>query len=126
TISNSPLKKFFFILFLPFIVVSQNTNDAGMWNTFSLQKSLNKKLYLTLDQEMRLRENYSRLNLFYTNLGVGFKLNKNFKAELTYRFIQKYQIDNSFSLRHRIMLDLSYKKKFSKIIFSNRLRYQAE
>lgn len=97
-----------------------------MWNTFSLQKSINKKIYVALDQELRLDENYSHLNLFYTNLGAGYKFTKNFKAEVTYRFIQKYQPDGFFSLRHRIMIDLLHKKKFSKVIVINRLRYQTE
>ncbi len=97
-----------------------------MWNTFSVQKNLNKNFFLTFDQELRLRENFSRLNLLYTNFGMGYKFKKGFKAELTYRTIQKFQTENVFSFRHRLMLDIAYKKKFSKIIFSNRLRYQTE
>lgn len=116
----------FIFVVLPLIIISQNRNDAGMWNTFSLQKSINKKLYLSFDQEFRLRENYTRLNLFYTNLGIGYKMSKNLKSEFTYRTIQKYQIDNSFSFRHRLMLDVTYKKKISKLVFLNRLRYQTE
>ncbi len=121
------MKKYILILlFIPLAIRSQNTSDAGMWNTFSIQKSINKTTYIVFDQEFRLRENYSRLNLFYTNLGAGYKISKNFKTELTYRCVQKYLIDNTFSFRHRLMVDFIYKKKFHAISLSNRLRYQTE
>ncbi len=114
------------ILFNFSLAFSQNNSDAGMWNTLSFQKEVNKKIFLTLDQEFRLKENYSRLNLFYTNLGIGYKLTKNLKAELVYRAIEKYTLDNEFSFRHRISVDVTYKRKLGRVSISNRLRYQAE
>ena len=48
------------------------------------------------------------------------------KVSLAYRPIQKYLDNNTFSFRHRIMLDITYKKKFGKIGFSFRERLQAE
>ena len=77
-------------------------------------------------QECRIKENFTRLNLFYTNLGLEYKFNDFFKAALVYRFIEKYQDDNSFSFRHRLMLDLTLKKKLGKIGLSYRQRIQAE
>jgi Protein of unknown function (DUF2490) len=104
----------------------QNTKDAGLWATFSVQKEITKKISLTLDQEMRLRENFQRLNLFYTNIGIDYKLNKNIKISPTYRFTQKKQLEPGFGYRHRFMLDVTAKKKFSKITLSERVRYQTE
>ncbi len=121
--------KAFYILVILFnfsLTFSQNTSDAGMWTTLSLQKEINKKIFLTLDQEFRLKENYSRLNLFYTNLGIGYKLTKNAKIEFVYRAIEKYTLDNDFSFRHRIMVDVSFKKKLSRLSIANRVRYQTE
>lgn len=100
--------------------------DAGSWNTFNLDYKINKKLTGLFTQECRIKENFTRLNLFYTNLGFEFKVNDFFKAALVYRFIEKYQDDNSFSFRHRLMLDLTLKKKFEKIGLSYRQRIQAE
>lgn len=100
--------------------------DAGSWNTFNVDYKLNKKLSGVFTEELRFKENFSRLNLFYTNLGLEYKFSDFFKAALVYRFIEKFQDDNSFSFRHRLMLDLTIKKKFGKIGFSYRQRIQAE
>jgi hypothetical protein len=106
--------------------IAQNTKDAGLWATFSVQKTLTKKINLAIDQEMRLRENFQRLNLFYTNIGFDYKLNKNVKISPSYRSIQKKLYEPGFSYRHRLMLDVTAKKKFSSITLSERVRYQTE
>ncbi len=100
--------------------------DAGSWNTFSVSYSLNKKFAFLFTEEMRLRENYGRLNLFYTNLGVEYKANKYFKTSLVYRWIDKYQDDNTFSYRHRLMWDATIKYPYKKFTVSYRHRLQIE
>ena len=100
--------------------------DAGSWNTFNVDVKINKKITGLFTEELRFKENISRLNLFYTNLGMEYKFTDYFKAALVYRFIEKYQDDNSFSFRHRLMLDLTCKKKFGKFGISYRQRIQAE
>ena len=100
--------------------------DAGSWNTFNVDYKLNKKLTAVFTEELRFKENFTRLNLFYTNLGLEYKLSNMLKVAIIYRFVEKYRDDNSFSFRHRIMFDLTLKKKFDKIGFSYRQRVQAE
>ena len=105
---------------------SQDYLDAGSWNTLNIEKELNSKFTALFTEEFRLKENFSRLNLFYTNLGIEYKAAKNFKAALVYRWIDKFRDDNTFSYRHRLMLDLTCKHKFGKIIMSYRQRLQVE
>ncbi len=119
------------VLFYSFVLIvvigySQQRNDAGMWNTLSIQHALTKKISLVIDEELRLKENYQRINLFYTNVGIDYKINKFLKISPSYRFIQKKRLEDSYSYRHRFMLDVSIKKKIQKIIVSERIRYQAE
>jgi len=104
---------------------AQLNNDAGMWNTFSISHELKKNVNLNIDQEFRLRENYSRVNLFYTNIGISIK-KKNWKIEPSYRHIDKVNLDASVSFRHRFMLDINFKKKFGDFSISERARYQIE
>jgi hypothetical protein len=104
---------------------AQLNNDAGLWNTFSIQYPIKKNYSINFDQELRLKENYSRLNLLYTNIGVSYK-RKGLKIEPSYRFIQRINLDGNFSFRHRLSLDVNYKKKFGKFAISERARYQAE
>jgi Protein of unknown function (DUF2490) len=106
--------------------IAQQSNDAGTWLTFTIQHALTKKIILVVDEELRLKENYQRINLFYTNIGVDYKIIKNLKISPTYRFIQKKQLEGYYSFRHRFQLDVTGKKKFNKITLSERVRYQAE
>ena len=113
-----------FILMMP--CHAQQSNDAGMWATFTVQHALSKKINLVIDEELRLKENYQRINLFYTNIGIDYKLNKFIKISPTYRSIQKKRLEGTYSYRHRLMLDVTLKKKFKKFALSERIRYQAE
>lgn len=125
-----PQKKFICIFGALFLIgnisFGQQKNDAGMWNTLSFQYALSKKTNIVVDEELRLKENYQRINLFYTNVGISYKLNKFIKIDPTYRFIQKLRLEGSYSFRHRFMLDVTAKKKIRNFTLSERIRYQIE
>ena len=121
----------FILIFAALILFCNNSfgqqkNDAGTWNTLSFQYALSKKTNIVFDEEFRLKENYQRINLFYTNVGISYKLNKYIKIDPTYRFIQKRRLEGSYSFRHRFMLDVTVKKKLKKFTLSERVRYQIE
>jgi hypothetical protein len=111
---------------LTYGLVAQTTNDAGLWATFNIEKKLNEKISLFATEEFRLRENFTRVNLFYTDLGVEYRPAKVLKVALAYRLIEKNLIDDSYSYRHRLMLDITLKKKFDKFVLSYRHRLQRE
>jgi hypothetical protein len=106
--------------------IAQQNKDAGMWATFSIQHAITKKINVVVDQELRLKENFQRINLFYTNVGIDYKVNKFLKISPTYRAIQKKRLEGTYSYRHRLMLDVTTKKKIQKFTISERVRYQAE
>ena len=114
------------LFFITSELYSQSYPDAGLWTTFNIEYSLNTRTSVLVTQECRLKENYSRLNLLYSNLGFEYRILKSFKAALTYRFVNKYQDDNAMSYRHRLMLDLTLKNKFGKLNVSYRHRLQVE
>lgn len=101
--------------------------DFGMWNTISVEKKINKKMSVSIDEEFRLKENLSKINLFYTNLGLNYKLSKKIKASLIYRNTQKAVDGQGYDIKHRLMLDITYKEKLSKkLVFQFRQRFQFE
>jgi hypothetical protein len=114
------------LLFSGFAGFSQATDDAGLWATFNIDKKVSDKFSLFATEEFRLRENFTRVNLFYTDLGVEYHAAKWLKASLSYRLIEKQIIDDSYSYRHRVMLDLTFKKKFGRLAISYRNRTQRE
>lgn len=119
---------FFFFILHCFSVNSsaQSTNDAGLWTTFNISKKLKKNISLVLTEEYRLKENFSRTNLFYTDLGIEVRPLKFLKVSVSYRSIQKYLDDNTFSYRHRATLNIILKQKFGNFAFSYRQRIQSE
>lgn len=100
--------------------------DAGMWNTLSFKHKFNKKFALLITEEFRLKENYTQVNLTYTELGVEYTYNKQIKTSLVYRAIQKFQYNNPLSFRNRLQWDIVLKKSFGKFGFNYRHRLQAE
>ncbi|HEX8516142.1 MAG TPA: DUF2490 domain-containing protein [Bacteroidia bacterium] len=100
--------------------------DAGLWTTLNLDKKLNDKFSIFYTQEFRLRENFSRINLFYSELGVEIRPAKFLKVALSYRNIQKNLIDDSYGIRHRFQLDITLRKKFGDFSLAYRHRLQRE
>ncbi|MEN9339794.1 MAG: hypothetical protein RIQ62_1106 [Bacteroidota bacterium] len=100
--------------------------DAGQWNTFNISYKLNSHYSVLFTEECRFRENYSRLNLFYTNVGIEYKYNKHFKTSLVYRWIDKYLEEDVFSFRHRLMWDATAKYNGKNFTFAYRHRLQVE
>src|SRR5436190_2255094 len=66
------------------------------------------------------------VNLFYTNIGIGYKYSNFLKVEVVYRSVEKHLITDFYSIRHRMMVDITFKKKFKEISLSYRQRFQAE
>lgn len=102
------------------------TEDLGMWTTLSLNKDLGEKFAVGIDQELRLRDNLTTLNLIYTNVGASYKVADFFKVALTYRFIDKHKDDLSWGIRHRGYIDLTFKVRPAKFSIGYRARLQAE
>ena len=110
----------------PLTGMPQTPPDAGLWTTLNMEVGLNSKFTLLVTEEIRAKENFSRLNLFYTNIGLDYKVNKNLKTNFVYRSIEKLRSANTFSYRHRIQWDITIKQKYGNFDVSYRHRLQAE
>jgi hypothetical protein len=91
-----------------------------------IEKKLTKKISFLLTEEYRRRDNFTRSNLLYTDVGFSYKPFDIFKVSLVYRGIDKFQLDNTIIFRHRLMLDMTVKKKFNQFTLSLRERIQSE
>lgn len=116
----------FLLLCFSYPVYPQSYDDAGLWATVNLEKKLKNNFSIFLTEEFRLKENFSRLNLFYTDAGFSFRPYSFLKLALMYRLTEKYQLDDSYSFRHRLMLDITLRKKFTNTTLSYRHRLQTE
>jgi hypothetical protein len=115
---------------LPFLFLARlaaaQTEDLGSWLTFSVNKKLTDKIEFNLDQELRLRHNFTDINLLYTNIGFSFKPAKWLKISPTYRFIDKHKDDGTWGIRHRAFIDFAFKVKPGKFTLGYRARFQSE
>ena len=123
------LLRCFFILmcWIPGLpLLAQEEQDAALWTTVNAEKKISKRFSVQLTEEFRLRDNMQRLNLFYTDLGLNWKGSDWFRGTLSYRWINKYMQEGYFSYRHRLSLDLVFRKKAGNYALSYRQRLQAE
>ena len=123
------MNKFFIVLVFiatSSLSVSGQVNDAGLWTSLGLKSDLGKKFSLDGDVELRFNENVTELGTIYGEALLGYKFNKRLEGSIGYRLIGKRRFDDRFSIRHRVLLNLSYKKKFNKVTASFRARYQSQ
>lgn len=98
--------------------------DAGLWTNISMEVKVAKKLTVAVSQEFRFNENITELGTYFTDAGLGYKINKNIQVTANYRFIQKRRVDDSYSPRHRFYVDLKFQKKFNPFDLQFRTRLQ--
>ncbi len=118
---------FFLILFCftPGLIQAQ-VNDAGLWASINLEKKFTKKWSLNLTEEIRLNENISELGMSFSELSATYQYNKMFGISAGYRFIQKRRVNDSYSLRHRYLINFNVKNKFNSFSTNLRIRYQRQ
>lgn len=110
-------------------VAAQDTTvvrDLQLWSGAKIEKSFAKDWTLSLEEEIRFRQNISEISNFFTELGLRYKINKNFALAGAYRYTRDRKRDDSYKNMSRYNLDLRYKGKIKFLGIYYRLRYQKE
>lgn len=100
--------------------------DLQLWTGVKLEKSFAKDWTLSLEEELRLKQNMSRVNNYFTEIGLRYKINKNFSLGGGFRYIRDKDQDGSYEGLSRYNLELRYRNKISLLDFNYRLKYQKE
>jgi len=111
------------------IMEAQDTKvirDMHLWSGVGIEKSFKNNLSISLDQEIRFKQNITEINNYFTEIGLRYRISKNFSLEGGYRFTRDKNSDNSYDNLTRYNLDLRYKGKINPITIYYRLRYQKE
>ena len=105
--------------------VALDTEMGGRFS-FSLDKKLTRGLHLSLEEEVRLDNNFRAFDRFHTTLGLTYKVNDNLKIGVGYAMINPYSSsDGAFkSSRHRMMLDITGGLRWGNWRLSLRERFQ--
>jgi hypothetical protein len=114
----------FIICFMQIKSFSQSAKDFGVWTKAGLEYKLNDKLNLSFSEGLRMRENTTRLNSLYSELGLEYKIVKGIKTSLSYRSMQRLEKENYFSYRHRFAWDVNCKYTNGRFTLGYRHRLQ--
>lgn len=116
------------IMMLPLSAAGQDTRRIGdleSWTELGLEKRMmDKALKINLSLEMRLDENSSHLNNYFTNLSTDYKIRENVIIGLGYRYIRDNKDEDGYQNMHRLNLDLQYKNEIDRLELRYRLRLQ--
>jgi len=107
-------------------------NEWGLWNSVDLQKKWENGIAVELEQETRLRDNFTATDKFMTTLGLSYKCFSFLKAGATYSMINynhpgKTSTDNVayWEMRRRYSLYLVGDYSFKRFNLSLKERYQS-
>ncbi len=100
--------------------------DLQLWTGAGIEKTWRKTWTLSLEEEIRFKQDISEINNFFTEAGLQYRINKNFALEGGYRYTRDRKSDGSYETLTRYNLDLRYKGRLDFITIYYRLRYQKE
>lgn len=104
---------------------TSHENDFRARFSFALTKQLGERQSITLDEELRLKDNWSQLDRIYTTLSYTYDVRPWFKAAAFYALIANDRGDDrSMEIRHRFYLELTASYKTGPWTFSLRERPQ--
>ncbi|MDD5571339.1 MAG: DUF2490 domain-containing protein [Bacteroidales bacterium] len=122
-------EKYLLILLFPAFISGKSTaqsNDAQLWTSLTVEKKLSQTISVNFSEELRLCNNISEIDQFFSDAGIDYKISKPWHISANYRFTNKMQINNTFSKRHRYYFDLSYRNKINNLSFNIRTRFQSQ
>ncbi len=103
------------------------TSEFGGRLALSVDKKLARGLHISLEEEVRMDNNFGSFNRFHTTLGLSYKVNRYFKLGIGYAMINPYSSANSTfkATRHRFMADATGSLNFGDWRLSLKERFQA-
>ena len=112
------------LLSLPLLGQERETDAGGIFSV-QLNKDLNKRTSISLDEEVRLLSNNTGFERFTSGVGIEYNIIKKLKAGVFYNFMYMYNNNFLYEIRHRYYVNLSYKQKIDrKISLTLRTRFQ--
>lgn len=100
------------------------TSDFESWFSAGLRLKVHKKWTFELSEHIRLEQNSSQIDQYFTNLAIGYEAFKFLEFGAAFRFSQYQENDGTYSPHYRINLDAAFKHKIKRFSFNYRLRYQ--
>lgn len=111
---------------LSFAGFSQIEKDAISWIGVSISKKVTKDLELSLMEQGRFSNNISHLKHIFTDISLGYKLNKALKFSAACRYSNRQLLEGGFETAYRYNFDIQVRYKKKPFVLSYRNRFQVE
>jgi len=106
---------------------TDDSSDLAAWSSIGIGYKLNKKWSFGLEEQLRLKNNISEIDEYFTQLDGEYKVIKDFRLSAGLRYIREN--DNQGNIQgyenhFRFNIDATYKHELNDFSFGYRLRYQ--
>ena len=120
------------VTFVLFILItstgfSQTVKDFETWSAIGIEYKLTKKWDFGLEEQLRLKNNSSEVDEYFTQLNINYEAFDNFEFGGGLRYIKVNDNQGNtqgYENHFRFHLDASYKHKINNFSLKYRLRYQ--
>jgi hypothetical protein len=103
---------------------SQQT-DFQFWPQVQVGYNLSAKFKISLEEEVRLRENASQIKKELTDLGITYKVNKFLRLCVKYRLELNYRNPDTRAWQSGLYGDILLRGKLQRFQFDYRMRFQS-
>jgi hypothetical protein len=107
------------------IQVCAQQSDFQFWPQVQIGYNLSDRFKLSLEEEVRFRENVSQVKKELTDLGVTFKINKALRIGIKYRLELAFQNPDESAWRSGLYGDIMFRQKLDRFMFDYRCRFQS-
>ncbi|WP_372756623.1 DUF2490 domain-containing protein [Mariniflexile sp.] len=118
---------FGFVFTNKIIAQTSDSKNLNAWTTIEIEYKLNKKWSFSLAEQLRLKENLSLVDKYFTELQAEYSFNKNFSLAGGARFSRQNDTEGNiqgYENHFRFQFDAKYKHKINNFKLDYRLRYQ--
>lgn len=105
----------------------EDANDFAFWSSVGVDYSIGKKLKIGLEQNIRLKDNATTTDEYFSQFNIEYELFDNFEIGIGLRYVSEN--DNQGKIQgyenhFRYNADVSYKYEINRFEVSHRFRYQ--
>lgn len=107
------------------VQVHAQQSDFQFWPQVQIGCSLSDRFKLSLEEQVRFRENVSQVKKELTDVGITFKINKALRIGVSYRLELAYKNRDESAWRNGLFGDILFRQKLDRFQFDYRCRFQS-
>ena len=116
--------RYYLIVIFALLTCTIYSQETGQWFSAEVEIDLPKKFTFETSLEARTLNSFSvPFYKYFTQLGIGYKISKNFDVAIKYRFSWRVEDNLHYYLRNKFMVDLKFDQPIERFKFNYRARF---